>query len=415
MKLSKFGNKFTGESATVSLMDDLGDALLVNPNLLFMGGGNPSRIARAEAVYRDALQSIIHDEDTLHKMLGVYQPPQGDPQFLQGLSALLNKEFNWGLSEKNIAISNGSQSAFSVLFNLFSGEQSDGSHKTVHLPLVPEYIGYSDIGFSEAFYTSTQPAIELLDHQLFKYHVDFDHLSIDDSVGLLCVSRPTNPTGNVLTDDEVSRLATMAKKNDIPFVIDGAYGTPFPNIIFTDANPVWDEHVVLVLSLSKLGIPGARTGIVIANEQIIDAFTKANTVLSLACGNMGPYIGKELIKNNTLLSLSNDVIQPFYKDASEKALLWMRELFTGFNYRVHRPEGAIFLWIWFEGLPITSKALYDRLKKKGLLVLAGEDFFIGVDEQWHHQYECLRVTYCQKPEVVYKGLQMIAEEVRSLF
>ncbi|MGI1678905.1 MAG: valine--pyruvate transaminase [Cellvibrionaceae bacterium] len=415
MKLSKFGKKFSGESATVSLMDDLGDALLVNPDLLFMGGGNPSRIVGAETVYRDTLQSIIDDEDAFHKMLGVYQPPQGDPQFIRSLSMLLNSEFNWGLSEKNIAISNGSQSAFSVLFNLFAGEQSDGTYKKVHLPLVPEYIGYSDIGFCENFYSSTKPAIELLDDQLFKYHVDFDNLSIDESVGLLCVSRPTNPTGNVLTDDEIDRLATTAKNNDIPFVIDGAYGTPFPNIIFQDANPIWNENIILVLSLSKLGIPGARTGIVIANEQVIDAFTKTNTVLSLACGNLGPYIGKELIKNNMLLPLSNNVIQPFYKDSASQALAWLKELFVGFSCRVHRPEGAIFLWIWLEGLPITSKELYNRLKQKGLLVLAGEDFFIGVDEEWQHQYECLRVTYCQKPEVVYKGLQMIAEEVRSLF
>lgn len=37
----------------------------------------------------------------------------------------------------------------------------------------------------------------------FKYHVDFEHLTIGDDIGAICVSRPTNPTGNVITDDEV--------------------------------------------------------------------------------------------------------------------------------------------------------------------------------------------------------------------
>jgi len=38
---------------------------------------------------------------------------------------------------------------------------------------------------------------------LFKYHVDFSQLQPGDDIGALCVSRPTNPTGNVLTEDEI--------------------------------------------------------------------------------------------------------------------------------------------------------------------------------------------------------------------
>ncbi len=44
MKLSVFGEKFTGHSGIVDLMADLGEALNANPNLISMGGGNPSRI-----------------------------------------------------------------------------------------------------------------------------------------------------------------------------------------------------------------------------------------------------------------------------------------------------------------------------------------------------------------------------------
>ncbi len=40
--------------------------------------------------------------------------------------------------------------------------------------------------------------------------------------------------------------------------------------------------------VSKLGLPGVRTGIIIAREDIIRAYTNANTIVSLACGNLGP-------------------------------------------------------------------------------------------------------------------------------
>ena len=55
----------------------------------------------------------------------------------------------------------------------------------------------------------------------------------------------------------------------IPLIIDGAYGLPFPNILFSEARPHWNENTILVLSLSKLGLPGVRTGIVVAREEIV--------------------------------------------------------------------------------------------------------------------------------------------------
>ena len=35
---------------------------------------------------------------------------------------------------------------------------------------------------------------------------------------------------------------------------------------------------------------------------------------------------------------------------------------------IHKPEGAIFLWLWFKDLPITTELLYQRLKKRGVFL-----------------------------------------------
>ena len=43
MKLSAFGDKFSASTGIVELMDDLGTALNENPDMIFMGGGNPGR------------------------------------------------------------------------------------------------------------------------------------------------------------------------------------------------------------------------------------------------------------------------------------------------------------------------------------------------------------------------------------
>ena len=83
--------------------------------------------------------------------------------------------------------------------------------------------------------------------------------------------------------------------------------------------------------------------------------------------------------------------------------------------RVHRSEGAIFLWLWFPDMPITCEILYQRLKQRGVLVIAGGHFFPGLDQPWRHRDECIRVTYATDPAQLRRGMEIIAEEVRRAY
>ena len=415
MHFSAFGDKFARESGIVSLMGDLGDALRVNPQMLFLGGGNPARIPAVEAALHDALQQVLADPEQAHHMLGVYQPPQGDPELLDELAALLNREYQWGLTRANLALANGSQSAFFVLFNLLAGIDAKGERRHIQLPLVPEYLGYSELGLCEGFFSASLPDIKFVAPDLFKYQVNFSALTISEATAALCVSRPTNPTGNVLTDTEMAVLDERARQAGVPLIVDGAYGTPFPNIIFNHARASWNTNTVLVLSLSKLGLPGVRTAVVIADEELITAFANANTVMSLAAGNLGPALMRQLLASEQLLSLGRENVQPFYRARAEQSLAQVRQSFAGLPYRLHVPEGAIFLWLWFEGLPGGSESLYQRLKARGVLVISGHHFFPGLNQPWPHQHECLRLSYAQPIEVVSRALEILAEEVRGLY
>lgn len=415
MQFSGFGQKLCSDAGIVTLMDDLGEALRVNPDMIFMGGGNPARIPEMEQAFEDALRATLDNPHETHQLLGVYQPPQGDAELLDAIANLLHNEYQWPISRANIALANGSQSAFFVLFNLFAGDYADGSKKRIQLPLTPEYLGYSDLGISANFFTATRPSIEMLPDGFFKYHVDFAQLKITNETGALCVSRPTNPTGNVISDEELVKLDELARAHQVPFIVDGAYGTPFPNILFADAQPHWNDNTILVLSLSKLGLPGARTGIVIANPEVINAFAKANTILSLATGNFGPALARHLLKDGKILQLSREIVAPFYHARMEHAVATFKKYLSDLPCFIHKPEGAIFLWLWFKDLPISSEELYQRLKARGVLVVSGHHFFPGLEGNWQHSHECIRVTYCQDASVVEQGAKIIADEVKRVF
>ena len=415
MNFSNFGHKFTQKSGILQLMDDLGNAMSDNSDMLMLGGGNPGHIPEVQVYFRQRMEKILDEKNSFEKLIGNYDPPQGDLAFTTALADLLKKTYNWNIRPENIALTMGSQSSFFLLFNLFAGKFSNGKKKKILFPLAPEYIGYSDLGLSDDFFTAQRPSIKHLDAHTFKYHVDFDGLEITDDIGAICVSRPTNPTGNVLTDEEMRQLMNLSEQHQIPFIIDNAYGLPFPNIIFSEVEPVWNDGTILCMSLSKLGLPGTRTGIVIANTEIIDAITGMNAIFNLASSGFGAQLAIDMVKSGEIISLSKELITSYYQEKAEQAIQWLSESLQGYDFHLHKAEGALFLWLWLRDLPISSEELYDRLKERGVLVVSGHYFFPGLNDDWQHKHECIRITYSQDEMTVKKGLMIIAEEIRLAY
>jgi valine--pyruvate aminotransferase len=418
MKLSAFGQKFTADAGITSLMDDLGNAMASGGDLIMMGGGNPGHIPEIQQRVREILVQLSQSDADMRRLVGAYDPPQGEKQFIAALAELLRREYGWDLTSENIALTNGSQAAFFMLFNMFGGDYGNGVHKHILLPLAPEYIGYADAGIDADLFHAVQPDISFTGAHEFKYRIDFDAVEVTGETGAICVSRPTNPTGNVITDDELVQLETLARRQNIPLIVDGAYGTPFPSLLFTDAKPTWNEQIILCLSLSKLGLPAARTGIVIAAAPTIKALASINAIMNLATGSFGAMLAEPLVRSGEILTLSRDLVCPFYKAKMQRAVAAFTRAMADApcHWYIHKPEGAMFLWLWFPDLPITSLELYQRLKLRGVLVVSGHYFFPGLPEDgWNHRDECLRVTYSQDDEQVAEGLRIIAEEVKAVW
>ena len=415
MNLSKFGEKFTRQSGINQLMQDLGKAANSNhPDLCMLGGGNPALIPEAQALFGQEMKTLI-DNNLFNRMIGLYDGPQGEQSFRQVLADYLNEQFNWSIGPQNISLTNGSQNSFFYLFNALAGEMPDGSFKKIMFPLSPEYVGYADSGLSEDMFVSHKPNIELLENRQFKYRVDFDQLKIDDDIAAICLSRPTNPTGNVIGNRELARLNDLAQANDIPLIIDNAYGQPFPNVIYSDASLSWNDNTVLCMSLSKLGLPGARTGIVVANQAITNTISALSGIITLAPNSVGAALMTRMIQDGEMGHLTENIIKPFYRQQLDTATQLFHDIFKDLPVLMHKPEGAFFLWLWCQDLPISTKELYARLKAKHVYVIPGEDFFIDIDSNWEHTQQCLRINYGQPTEKLLAGFNAIAAELRSLY
>ena len=435
MKFSKFGQKFTQPTGISQLMDDLGDALKSDTPINMLGGGNPAKIEAVNELFLQTYQALGNDSTTGKPdssaivSIANYSNPQGDAAFIDALVGFFNRHYNWNLSADNIALTNGSQNAFFFLFNLFGGafvdEQNQSIDKSILLPLAPEYIGYSDVHVEGQHFTAVLPHIDEVTHDgadgFFKYRVDFEALEqlpalIEGRIGAICCSRPTNPTGNVLTDEEMARLSEIAKRYDVPLIIDNAYGMPFPNIIYSEAQLSWDDNTILCFSLSKIGLPGVRTGIIVAAPEVIAAVSAMNAVVNLSPTRFGAAIATPLVSNDAIKQLSDTTIKPFYHSQATLAVRLLKEAMGDYPLMIHKPEGAIFLWLWFKDLPITTVELYEILKQKGTLIVPSKYFFPGVDvDNYQHAHECIRMSIAADEQTLIDGIAVIGEVVRALY
>lgn len=414
MQFSKFGQKVACQSGIGELMKDLA-AGVEGRKIYMLGGGNPSHIPAVEKACHTATEEILAQKGALEKVLGEYDPPRGNKELIDAICGLMNRQLGWDIAHENIALTSGSQTGFFMLFNLLAGRFDGGLRKKILLPMVPEYIGYTDLGIEEDLFVSYKPRIEFLEEHLFKYRVDFDALKIDESIGAICVSRPTNPTANVLTDEEIARLDDLAARHKIPLILDNAYGLPFPNILFTEAHSFRSDNTIVCMSLSKLGLPSARIGIIIARPEITSAVAEMNAVITLSPSGIGAAIGTHLIQNGRIMQLSREIIRPFYEEKCRRAMACLTENLRGLPFAVHKPEGAFFLWLWLRDLPISCEDLYRRLKQKGVVVVPGHYFYPGLHDDWDHRNQCLRVSYASDIETVTTGIRIIAEEIRKVY
>ena len=415
---SRVGQKLTTRGGTFALMDDLGRAMTVEPDMRMLGGGNPAAVPGMQALFRERIQELLQSGAACDQMLGNYDPPQGNPRFLESLATLLRERYGWQIGPQNLAVTSGGQTAFFFLFNLLAGTSPAGQMRRIALPLCPEYIGYSDQGLEPDLFVTCRPQFTWPHGEaarIFKYRIDFDafeQLLARDDIAAVAVSRPTNPSGNVLTDDEIRQLSELTAARNLPLIVDNAYGAPFPGLLFVDAQPFWAPHLILTLSLSKLGLPGTRTGIVIGPEEIISAISALTATIGLSNGNIGQQIVLPWIEDGRILEFGPTILRPFYEARSRAAVAWTREFFdaAGVDWALHASEGALFHWLWLRNLRIPTIELYERLKARKVLVVPGEHFFFGLNADWSHSRECLRLNYSQAPAIVRAGLQIIAEE-----
>ena len=416
--LTRIGAQMSNLTGVRAIMKDIIETLEAGAGQEFinLSAGNPLILPAVEQLWRDCTSELLASSD-YGEVVCRYGSSQGYGPLISAIANDFNHRYNLNLSDRNILITPGSQTLYFYAANAFGGYTTSGNLKQIVLPLSPDYTGYGGVTLVPEALIAYKPTLDIdsTAHK-FKYRPDFSQLAITENTGCVIFSRPCNPTGNVLTDDEVQKIAALAAPYDVPVLIDSAYAPPFPALNFTDMTPVFGENILHCMSLSKAGLPGERIGIAIGDEQLIGALESFQTNMCIHPSRYGQAIAARAINSGALADIAVQVIRPYYQSkfavleatinqAMPKDLPWF----------LHRGEGAIFAWLWLKDLPLSDWEFYQQLKQVGVIVVPGSTFFPGLQEDWPHKHQCLRISLTASDQEIETGMQRLAKVAEQVY
>ncbi|MFN6564396.1 MAG: valine--pyruvate transaminase [Nostoc sp. ChiSLP01] len=416
--LTQIGAQMSNLTGVRAIMKDIIETLRAGSGQQFinLSAGNPLILPEVEQLWRDCTAQLLASPE-YGEVVCRYGSSQGYAPLIEAIANDFNKRYGLKLGDRNIFITPGSQTLYFYAANVFGGYTSSGQLKQIVLPLSPDYTGYGGICLEPKALVAYKPTLDIdaAAHR-FKYRPDFSQVTINENTGCVIFSRPCNPTGNVLTDDEVKKIAALALPYNLPVLIDSAYAPPFPSLNFTEMTPVFGDNILHCMSLSKAGLPGERIGIAIGDEKWIEVLECFQANASLHSSRYGQAIAALAINSGALVEISQTVIRPFYQNkfavletsleqAMPKNLPWF----------LHRGEGAIFAWLWLENLPITDWEFYQELKQVGVIIVPGSTFFPGLSEEWAHKHQCFRISLTGSDEEIVTGMQRLAKVAEEAY
>ena len=416
--LSQFGSQMSQLTGVRAIMKDIIETLRNSAGREFinLSAGNPVILPEVEQLWRDCTQELL-DSDEYGEVVCRYGSSQGYAPLIQAVIEDFNTRYGWELNESNILITGGSQALYLYAANAFGGYTKSGDLKQIVLPLSPDYTGYGGVSLTPEALLAYKPTLEIdEDKHRFKYRPDFSRLQINERTGCVIFSRPSNPTGNVISDLEVNKIARIAAEHNVPVLVDSAYAPPFPALNFTPMTPQFGSNIIHCMSLSKAGLPGERIGIAIGDSKLIEILESFQTNACIHSSRYGQAIAAKAIASGKLARIAKTVIQPHYQhkiQVLENAL--DAAMPKDIAWYLHQGEGAIFGWLWLDNLPMTDWEFYQKLKQVNVIAVPGSTFFPGLKEDWQHKQQCLRISLTATESEIAEAMKRIATVAMQVY
>jgi len=267
--------------------------------------------------------------------------------------------------------------------------------------MLPNYMQIWGIGHNFGFRVR---AFHLKEERGWAPDLDELNEAVSEKTRLIAVCNPNNPTGYVLTPEEMDAIVAAAERAGAWLLADEVYSGA-ERLTDTQTPSFWGRYdrVLAMNSLSKAyGLPGLRIGWVVGPADIVDEIwarheytTISTTMLAnrLAAIALSPQVRPRLIQR------TRDYIRRGFSILDE----WL-ESHEG-TFTLVRPQAAAIAFARYH-LDVNSTEFVERLmREKSVFIVPGDHF--GLD---HH----LRISFGLPPHYLQAGLDRIHELIVEL-
>ncbi len=242
---------------------------------------------------------------------------------------------------ENIMIGNGSDELIYYLMLTFGGP--------VLYP-VPTFSMYGIIAQSVGVETLESKLDECFD----LVEEDFFNILKTKKPKLIFLSTPNNPTGNTFSSHKILKIIELAREKNCLIVIDEAYG---PFCSEKGYLPLLNdfENLILLRTLSKIGLAGLRIGYLIGNSDILSEIKKVKLPYNVDA--VSQYVATYALQN------FYSRIKKFIREVITERENLLKKLSSFKNITVYPSEANFILF-----KSTKSKEIYQKLLKSGILI-----------------------------------------------
>ena len=414
---SKIWKKLSKLSWVRKIMNDIQKTLKEswNKKIINMSAWNPLVLDELVDLWEKHTKLLIKNKE-FWNVVWRYGSTKWYEKLLEEIPLFFKRHFSKDITQDNILVTPWSQSLYFYAINSFAWEMEDWTNKKIFLPQCPEYTWYTWMAMKEDIFVSRLQKIEKTWKHKFKYVLDTSTFPDKSEIWAIIISRPCNPTWNIISEEEMKKITDYVDGTDIPIFLDSAYAPPVPNLAFADMETKFTKNIVYCMSFSKAWLPWERVWIAVWDKkylQVLEAFQANSCIMS---SRFWQALIASALQNDELFNISNNLINPCYKNKFELINSKLDELMPDdISWYVHESKGWMFSYLWFENLPITDDELYEILKDKWVLFVPWNPFFTWIDKNIKHTKECLRLSITVEDEDIVEAIKILSYVIKEVY
>ena len=339
-----------------------------------------------------SLKELMNTEE-LEELINIpigYGYTQGSPLLRQRISNLY-KEYD----EKNVLVTSGSSEA---IFLSASLTVSKGDRVVM---MTPNYLSFS--GIAKALGAEVD-YVPLLKKEKWEWDLDLLSQVVNEETKVISICNPNNPTGSVLSEEEMKKITKIAEKVDAYIHSDEVYiGAELSNSQTISFQNIY-EKTIITSGLSKsYSHPGLRIGWIAASETLVTKAWETKDYTTVASSILSQHIASKVLETETIARLRKRT-----KDLLNRNLISFKKWVLPYSNHLSfiKPEAGGFAFVEYDMDINSSDLIHDLRTNEGVFIVPGDSF--GMDKFF-------RIGLGSREEEFIKGLELLSQGLSRIF